>query len=269
MRIALLGGGAISLTLARKLAAGHLPGIDVVGLASRRPTERTALIQELVGGCPFSEDPARLLDQDPEVILEAAHPDLIREHGMAFVSAGTSLVVMSSTSFREPAFFTGMWDAAKTAGAQVVIPSGALGGLDLLRTVSRLGEVDDVLVDLIKDPATWPSTPYDTDETDDAGRRVLFKGTAVEAMERYPTHLNMTATVSMAGIGPERTRVAVHADPRMSDIVHSLELSGGFGSARIDCHVAGNPDKPRGSYISALSGIEAVRGLRDAIRVGT
>jgi aspartate dehydrogenase len=275
VRVALLGGGTISLTFARKHASGYLPGCEVVALASRRETPRTRMIQDLVGGCRFTTEVASLVDARPDVILEAARPEVLWESGIDFVDSGSSLVVMSSTCFRNEVWFEDLWEASTRSGARVVVPSGAIGSIDLLRAVSRLGEVDDVLVELIKDPETWPSPAHTrsapgTQRTSDSdGRTTLFEGNGLEAMALYPTNLNVVATISLAGIGPLRTRVKVVADATESDIVHKLIFSGRFGSAHAEFRVKGNPDDPRWSFIPALSAIEAVRGLTDPVRFGT
>lgn len=277
MRIALIGGGTISLTFARKFAAGYLPGCEVVALASRRETERTRLIQELVGGCRFTTAVGALSEDQPDVILEAAGPEVLWESGVELVGSGSSLVVMSSTCFRDSRWFAALWKATSATGARVAVPSGAIASLDALRSASRMGEVDEVLVELVKNPDSWPEpqgstrvrTSLTADTTDSAGRRVLFEGSGLEAIELYPRNLNIVATVSLAGIGPERTRVRVVADPAERDIVHSLQFSGGFGSARSELRVKGNPDDTRWSYIPALSAAETVRAFSDSVRFGT
>lgn len=277
MRVALLGGGTISLTFARKFAAGYLPGCEVVALASRRETERTRLIQELVGGCRFTTAAEALVDEKPDVILEAARPEVLWESGVDLVGSGSSLVVMSSTCFRDAKWFAALWEATSATGARVAVPSGAIGSLDALRSASRMGEVDEVVVELIKNPDSWPEpqvstrvhAPLSEDATDIAGRRLLFEGSGLEAMELYPKNLNIVATVSLAGIGPERTRVRVVADPSERDVVHSLQFSGGFGSARSELRVKGNPDDARWSYMPGLSAAETVRAFSDSVSFGT
>jgi aspartate dehydrogenase len=132
--------------------------------------------------------------------------------------------------------------------------------------------LDEVLLTTSKPPRALAGAPFfERNPIDLAAireRTVIFEGTAAEAVGQFPANINVAAAVSLAGIGPERTRVRVVADPALSQNVHEVEARGAFGEMRIRLANLPSPANPKSSLLAALSPLAMLRRLTDPIQVG-
>lgn len=97
----------------------------------------------------------------------------------------------------------------------------------------------------------------------------LFIGPAREAVRHFPESVNVAATLSMAGIGFDRTMVEIVADPRASTNTHWITVKGEFGWAQREMKNLPSPENPKTSYLAALSAIATIRSILSSIKVGT
>lgn len=167
-----------------------------------------------------------LLARRPQMITEVAGHAGLREHGAAILRAGVDLLLVSTGALAEPALLGACCDAAQVGGARMMIVPGAIGALDTLAAASLEGEVARVVHTMRKTPSAL-LPPEEASGLTVA--QEVFRGSARQAALRFPTFLNIAATVALAGIGFDQTEVLVLADPAVEHSVHKVVVEGSFG----------------------------------------
>lgn len=267
MRVALLGGG----TIARLVLQHRTPGIEVVALAGRGPNSRgVALAKEF--SVPYVVGRDRLLAARPAVVVEAASHEAVREYLVPLLEAGVSVIVLSAGALADDALRAKAEQAAAASGALLYVPSGGVGGLDALKTACLAG-VDRVSIRVAKPPAAWKGIPYveklgvDLDAL--RAPSTLFEGPAREGVPHFPQNVNIAAILSLAGIGPERTRLKVVADPSLTLNTHTIRVSGRSGRFTVVLENVPAPENPKTSWLACYSALAALQALGSPVRYGT
>jgi len=247
MTIALIGNGAIA-KLVTQFCASRGPKYAIVG-ALGLPSDIVS-----VGAHPLVRTLPELLALKPTLVVECAGHGAVKAYGAAILKAGIDLIVVSTGSLADAALWDEISAAARASTAQLKLPAGALPGIDAL-AAGKLAGLDRVELKSSKPPRAWSGTP--AEKTHDlaaiAAPTVIFSGTAREAALAFPKNANVAATAALAGIGFERTRVSLIADPGVTQNVHRLEADGAFGSLRLEIHANPSPDNPKTSHMAALS----------------
>ncbi|CAH1655136.1 L-aspartate dehydrogenase [Hyphomicrobiales bacterium] len=252
-RIALIGLGAIGRTLAARLTQ---QGEDfALAALLRRPAPGAALAHIT----PFLSLEA-LIAWRPRLVVECAGHEAVREIVPPILSRGIPVVIASVGALADGGILAQVRNCARAGGVKAGIVSGAVGGLDAL-AAARYAGLESVTYVGRKPPRAWEGTPAaDLVDLDKVSEPVaFFEGCAGEAATAYPKNANVTAAIALAGVGFERTRVKLLADPTLSANAHEIVAEGAFGSFRIRLENAALPENPRSSLLSALSLEHAVR----------
>jgi aspartate dehydrogenase len=271
MRVAVLGAGTIARLVLRTWRDGALPGIEFIGIGARESSARaTALSREF--GIPSVASRQALLGLSPDVILEAAAHAAVREHLVALLEAGISVVVLSAGALVDDALRLAAESAAKRAGGLLYVPSGGIGGLDVLKAACA-GGVDEVSIEVAKPPAAWKGIEYlerkriPFEGSDRA--LTLFEGSAREGVPHFPQNVNIAAVLSLAGVGLDRTRLRVVSDPTLRANTHTIRVSGATGRFTLTLENVPSPDNPKTSWLACYSALAALRELAGSARYGT
>ncbi|HWP35885.1 MAG TPA: aspartate dehydrogenase domain-containing protein, partial [Thermodesulfobacteriota bacterium] len=200
-----------------------------------------------------------------EALAPAAVPDVVR----AAIARKRDLLVLSAGGLLEQ---DALLEAARRAGIRVRVPSGAIAGLDGVKGAA-VGGISRVTIDTRKPPRALAGSPYvverglDLDRLE--GETLLFEGSALEACRGFPSNVNVAAALSLAGIGPHRTRMRIYAVPGQTRNVHDVTVEGEFGLLRI--HIENVPTaNPRTGRLTAQSVIATLREMAGAgLVVGT
>lgn len=269
--VAVLGGGTIARLVLEQAAAGKLPGIEIVALVGRQAGSRGAdLARQL--GVPYVVGCEALIERRPQVALEAASHEAVREHLVPLLTAGISVVVLSAGALSDPALEEAAKAAAKASGARLLVPSGGIGGLDALNAACIAG-VDEVSIQVAKPPVAWKGIAYverlgiPLDRLD--APHVLFEGPAREGVPLFPQNVNIAAVLSLAGIGMDRTRLRVVADPALKLNTHTIRVAGRTGRFTIVLENVPTPDNPKTSWLACCSAVDALRSLASPARYGS
>ena len=162
-------------------------------------------------------------------------------------------------------------DAAERLGRRVHVPAGAIGGLDV-RRAAALDRLDEVTLVTSKPPHVLAGAPFfDANPIDLPAirvRTVIFEGPAAQAVKLFPANVNVAAALSLAGIGPARTRMQVVADPALDRNVHEVVARGAFGEMTLRLANVPSPSNPRTSLLACLSGLATLRRLSTPLQIG-
>lgn len=267
MRVAVLGGG----TIARLVLQHRPPGIEIVSLCGRGPTSRAvSLAREF--GIAYVANRKDLLASRPQAVIEAASHEAVREHLVPLLEARVSVVVLSAGALADEDLKLEAEKAAEASGALFYVPSGGIGGLDALKTAC-LGGVDEVSIQVAKPPAAWKGISYVEKLGIDLDRltapKTLFEGAAREGVPHFPQNVNIAAVLSLGGIGMDRTRLKVVADPALKLNTHTIRVSGAAGRMTIVLENVPAPENPKTSWLACYSALAALQALQSRVRYGT
>jgi aspartate dehydrogenase len=264
-RIAVAGLGTIARSVARKLADG-LPGLALSAISTRDHVKAKAWLEHERIECPLV--PLDKLPDYADLVLECAPAEILDEICRPMLNAGKAVMVMSTSALLPR---PDLVDLARDRGGQIIVPTGALIGLDAVLAAAE-GTIDSVRMVTRKPPSGLAGAPYLVKNGISVNglnaALCVFKGHAREAAAAFPANVNVVAALSLAGIGPDRTAVEIWADPAMTRNCHQISVEA--DSARFSMSIENIPsENPRTGRITALSVVAALRKLTAPLRIGT
>ncbi|CAH1677582.1 L-aspartate dehydrogenase [Hyphomicrobiales bacterium] len=260
LRLALIGWGAINRRVAELLSERNENDITIVAVAVRNP----AAAGDVPAGAKLITNPGELAGLDLDLIVEAAGREAVGIWGEAALRHAPAFAVASTSAFCDDALLARLIAAAETSGSQILLPPGALAGIDGIAAASLL-PLDEVVHRIVKPPQAWRGTTAESlialDTLTEA--TAFFAGTAREAASRFPQNANVAVISALAGIGLDRTRVELVADPAAGGNGHQLSARGAFG--KLDIAIENRPlaSNPKSSEMTALG---LVRLIENRVR---
>jgi aspartate dehydrogenase len=265
IRVAIAGLGTIGRVLARKLAGG-LPGLTLACAAARDHAKAQTWLAAEGIACPLIELEA--FPAHADLAIECAPAAVLDRVCRPMLEAGKRVMVLSAGALLPRPELV---ELARTHGGQIIVPTGALLGLDAV-TAAAEGTIHSVRMITRKPPRGLAGAPHL--ETNGIsveglnGPKCVFSGTARDAAAGFPANVNVAAALSLAGIGPDRTMMEIWADPTVDRNCHTIEVDS--DSARFRLSIENIPsENPRTGRITALSVLAALRKLQGPMRVGT
>jgi aspartate dehydrogenase len=251
VNLGLIGYGAIAtLTLETLARALPEPLVSIVCCAKPEGVARARALLASFGDRGASRRHVvttldALLAARPDLVAEAAGQEAVRAHGAEVLAGGCDLVVTSVGALADEDLHARLRQAANEGGARLIISPGAIGAIDML-SAARLAGLDEVIYTSRKPPGAWRGTPAESLIALDtiAAPTVFYDGPARAAARDYPQNANVAATVALAGLGFERTRVRLIADPATRRNVHELKVRSACADMtfQIEGHpIPGNP----------------------------
>lgn len=265
LTVAIGGLGAIGLELARALDRG-IPGLRLVAVSAQ---DRARAAERVAG---FAQPPVVVgLDElaQADVVVEAAPASVFEAIAGPAIAAGR-IFIPSSVGALLPRMH--LVEQARATGARIIVPTGALLGLDAVRACAE-GEVASVTIESRKHPRGWVGAPYLVAHGIDVlamnAPTVIFEGNAFDAAAGFPANVNVAAALALAGIGPERTTVKLWADPGVDRNIHTIRVEA--AAARLTMTVENVPSEgnPRTGRLTPLSVLACLRGLVSTLKIGS
>jgi aspartate dehydrogenase len=265
LRVGLAGLGAVGLEVARRLEAG-ITGLALAAVAARDAEKARRNLPQVGGSIALVA--AEKLAESCDVVVECLPPALFRSIATSVIDRGKLFMPLSVGQLLQH------WDLvarAKETGARILVPTGALLGLDAVRAAAE-GTINSVTMVTRKPPAGLEGAPYLVERGItlkglNAARKV-FDGSARDGARGFPANVNVAAALSLAGIGPDRTRLEIWADPAIDRNTHRIEVDA--DTARFSMSIEGIPStNPRTGRIVPLSTVATLRGLVSELKVGT
>ena len=266
LRVAVGGLGAIGLPVAKRLDAG-IEGLELVAVSAYDQDKARDRIDDFEKPVPVL--PLGELASHAEVVVECAPAAVFAEVAESAIAAGRTLVTVSVGALLARMDLVGR---ARETGARIVVPTGALLGLDAVRAAAE-GEITRVTLITRKPPAGLKGAPYLTRHAIDLDGLTaplkVFEGSARAAAEGFPANVNVAAALALAGIGPDRTVVELWADPTVTRNSHTIEVEADSARFRMSIEGIPSPGNPRTGRLTPLSVIATLRRLVAPLQVGT
>jgi aspartate dehydrogenase len=265
LRVAIVGLGAIGRKVAQALDQG-IASLALVAVSAQNPEKHRGWLAGLTK--PPAVLPIEALVDVADIVVECAPGKLVRSIVAPFVTSGKIAVVVSVGALLDNEVLI---ELARRNGGQIVVPTGALIGLDAV-TAAAVGTIQSVRMVTRKPPLGLAGAPYIVEHNIDIEGITeplrVFEGTARDAAKGFPANLNVAVALSLAGIGPDRTTLEIWADPTVTRNTHRVEVES--DSARFSMSIENIPsENPKTGMITALSVIACLRKLRAPLRVGT
>jgi aspartate dehydrogenase len=264
-RVAVVGLGPIGKKVVEALDKG-IDGLVLAAVSVQDPAKHQGFLAAL--NKPPAILPIDGVAEVADVVIECAPSKFVRSIVAPFVSRGKTAVVLSAGALLEN---EDLIELARQNGGQIVVPTGALIGLDAM-TAAAEGNILSVRMVTRKPVTGLVGAPYLVQNNIDIEHITeplkIFEGTAREAAKGFPANLNVAVALSLAGLGPDRTTLEIWADPALTRNVHRIEVES--DSARFSMSIENIPsENPKTGRITALSVIAYLRKQRSALRVGT
>ncbi|VIO81402.1 aspartate dehydrogenase [Bradyrhizobium ivorense] len=264
-RVAVAGLGAIGADVVKALDRG-IDGLMLVAVSANSPEKHRGWLAELKTAPEMV--PIEQLAEVADIVVECAPSKVVRAIVAPVVERGKTAVVLSVGALLQN---EDLVDLAKAHGGQIIVPTGALIGLDAV-TAAAVGTIHSAKLVTRKPVAGLVGAPHlvehDIKIEGITEPLRVFEGSARDAAKGFPANLNVAVALSLAGIGPDRTRVEIWADPTVTRNTHRIEVDS--DSARLSMSIENIPsENPKTGRITALSVIACLRKLRASLRVGT
>jgi aspartate dehydrogenase len=255
--IGMIGLGAIGRGVAR-LAAAHRSELQLVGVLTR-----TAPVNPPDGIGQSVRTLDELLSCRPEIVVEAAGHTAFRQYVPETLRRGLDVLCVSVGALADPDVEAEVRAAAAQGGARLRVASGALGALDAIAAASLGG------LTCVTHTTRKPARSLLGDEAEElTAPRELYRGPAREAARLFPESVNVSAAVSLAGVGFDRTEVRVVADPDIDRNTHQVEVEGAFGSLRFEIRNVPTDENPRTGRLTAMSVVSCLLQSRTPLAIG-
>lgn len=256
-KIAILGCGKLGRIVAQAKVNGLLDDYIITAVYSRtraKAEELAAMINSAEGGnvCKVCENTKELIDSKPHYIAETASIAAMKEITVPALLNGISVVTISIGAFADSKFYADVVAASKQGGGKVHIASGAIGGLDVLRTVTLMGQPTTMTFRTEKGPNSLKGTPV-YDDSLQSERREVFSGNAKDAIAMFPTRVNVSVAASIASVGVDEAQVSINSVPGFIGDDHRIEVKNNDVTAIVDVYSAN----------AAIAGWSVVNVLRN------
>lgn len=266
LKVGIVGAGTIGRTVAQAIDRGEVRA-ELVGITGRTPEKARVLADSLACRPP-------VLDLDELIaraglIVEAAGGEALETIAPRTLERGKDLMVLSGGALLGRDDWFALADARR---ARIFVPSGAIVGLDGVKAAC-LGPITSVTIESRKPPAGLKGSPYVVEHHIDLDsftqETLIFEGTAMDACKAFPANVNVSAALSLAGIGPQATRVKVFCVPGGRFNMHDIVVEGDFGSMRTHIENVPTETNPRTGRLAAMSAVAMLKGVTATLSVGT
>ena len=270
-KIGLLGCGAIGTQIALAIDSGAIPA--TLTHVYDQSNEAAELLVSKLNNKPEIVKNSHLLSSNPvDLVVEAASQDAVKDVALSVIQNRKDLMIMSVGAMLDESVFEVLSDACKEFKKTIYLPSGAIAGLDALKSVKQ--ELDSITLTTTKHPNSLKGAKFFEASTIDpdniSEKTTIFEGTSKEAVKLFPANINVAALLSLAGLGSEKTMVRIIADPNTDKNTHEIEAKGKFGKMSLKIENIPDENNPKTSRLATLSAIECLRGIcSDDIQIGT
>jgi aspartate dehydrogenase len=267
LKIGIVGCGTIGSFLAKYVDSELIQSAVLAALCDVDLAKAKKLSNSLRSKPPICSTQELIIRSD--LVVEAASASVSGKLAVEVIKRGKDIMVMSTGGIlREDRIL----QLAYEKGCRIYVPSGALCGLDGVKSAST-GVIDEVILTTRKPPAALEGAPYIVQNNIDlskvVGEVTIFEGSAEDAIKGFPQNVNVAAALGLAGIGTKRTKVRIVTSPGYTTNSHEVEVRGSFGRLYTRADNVPSPENPKTSMLALLSSAATLRGIVENVRIGT
>jgi len=265
--IGIIGCGAIGSALAEYASKNMTGSLERIIFFDIDPDKATSLMKK-VAISETASSKKEVIDR-AHLVIETATKKIVPELLKTIIEKKKDLIVLSIGGLLG---CEDLIEEARKKNIRIILPSGAISGIDALKA-SKIAGLESVTLTTRKAPKSIKGAPYLEENGIDVDalteETVVFEGNAREAMEGFPKNVNVSALLSIAGLGAEKTKVKIVISPDYTKNIHEIEIISKAGSVTTKVQNIPSPSNPKTSYLAALAAITALENYFDSIRIGT
>ena len=270
-RVALLGCGSMGTQIALAIDSENFPA-TLTHVYDASKDASSSLVEKLNNKPEIVENSHLLSSQPIDIVVEAASQDAVKDVALSVLQNKKDLMIMSVGALLDESIYDILSDACKDFKKIIYLPSGAIAGLDGIKSIK--GELESLSITTTKHPRSLKGAKFfetsDINLDEITSSTVVYKGTAKEAVTLFPANINVAALLSLTGIGSEKTSVTIIADPNTDKNIHHIEATGKFGKMTFTIENVPDENNPKTSRLAILSAIETLKKYcLDDIQIGT
>jgi aspartate dehydrogenase len=270
LKIGVFGCGAIGGEICRAIDSGQIEA-ELYAIYDRHDESLNRVKSSLENFDPQIMEIVEMV-READLVVECASQQAVYEVVPTALHAKCDVMVVSVGAFVDTQLLEMAENIAREKNCRIYVPSGAICGIDGLISASAAG-LHSVILTTEKPPSGLRGAPYVLENNIDidsiTGRTVLFEGSATEAVQAFPANVNVAATLSLAGIGFDNTRVRIVVNPALTRNIHEIAVEGEFGRFTSRVENVPSPTNPKTSYLAPLSVISTLKKLTQSFNVGT
>ena len=270
MKIGIVGCGAIGSSLAKIISQDFRRSAKLVALYDIEPKRSEGLSRKTSGAKKLSTDTLSRLVAKSDLVIEAASAKSSWIIARKAILSGKDIMIMSVGGVLS--HHKQLAVLASKYNSKVYIPSGAVSGIDALKAARRAG-LRSVIITTRKNPGAFKDVDYVAKKIKNLdklrGDKVIFFGSAKQAVKHFPQNINVAAVLSMAGIGEDKTQVKLIASCGVRNNIHEIQIESNAGRVFTRTENIVHPDNPKTSYLAVLAAGAVLRQILEPIKIGT
>ncbi|MCR8635609.1 aspartate dehydrogenase [Paenibacillus radicis (ex Xue et al. 2023)] len=265
-KVGIIGYGTIGEDVAQAVHQGRagLVQLEAILVRDKSKYEDSNSTEYLI-----TEDEDEFFNQNLDIVIECAGHGAVRKYGERALHHGADLILVSIGAFADESLQKLLRDKAEQSGRKIIVPSAAIGGLDRIAAGS-VGPMEEVTLVTRKPPKAWYGTLIEeqVNLAELSEPYCAFEGVARDSARLFPESVNVSAALSLAGIGFDKTKVKVYVDPHISHNIHEIEARGKFGQIKLQIQNTPSARNPKTGYIVAMSVIKTLRDMSSSFVIG-
>jgi len=273
LKVGLIGCGSIGTIISEAIDKGTVGDVELTAVYDIYREKAERLVTKLTKKPVIAASADELIKRkDVHLVIEAASQTAVKQYALRALEEDKDLMVMSAGALIDEDLYEQILSHAERRGRKVYVPSGAIVGLDNIKSAA-IGEIFEVTLTTKKPPLSFEGAPFIKSRKIDLGSvkepLLLYEGPAREAVKLFPNNVNVAASLSLAGVGADKTKVRIITDPGVKEIMHEIHVRGEFGELETKTVNKPFPNNPKTSYIAALSAIATLKKIAGNIVIGT
>ncbi|PTD94479.1 aspartate dehydrogenase [archaeon SCG-AAA382B04] len=265
MDVGLVGCGNIGKIIAHSICKGEIDA-SLIAITDKHKKKAKKLKSELK--CTPKINEIDSLVKKSELVIEAASIKAVEEVAKKALQNNCEVMLMSVGALADENLKKEIEKLARKNDLNIYLPSGAICGLDGIKSASS-AKLNEVKITTKKPTESLEGAPGAKGIKKIKKQKTIFEGNAKEAIELFPKNVNVSTALSLAGIGTQKTKVEIIANPNLEENIHEISAKGEFGELKTVVKNIPSPQNPKTSYLAALSAISTLKKIISPIKVGT